>query len=324
MDWLQESGFKKTWSCIDYVFKKLSPSNQKINTIAPDKFIDLCIVDACSPTEYQNQKTKVLLTNNYIEPGLLNPIVYEQFSKSWYGMYAGVVDITDCNPIRSFNCFINRMDPIRQSWLYQLLRRDIFDQGYVSFNMDISRHISLEQCQPNASPLEVFDQQFEEHLKIFQPEHNYIRNHVPYRNFDTENLNQIIMQSKFSIVLETYFVHNETITYSEKIFRCLKLPRPWVLFSMRGAVQYLQELGFDVLDDLVDHSYDRIDNAMERQVKLLDISQDLCKIEFTPGMVDRMNAAATHNQQLLFKLFDTYFEDIDFTFEKAIAKCLKL
>lgn len=321
---MEENGFKNFESCLNYFLLKIKQSNQKIKLIDSNKSLKLQIIDACTPNEFLNQKTKILITNNWINKDVLDSKYYEQFPLSWCGMYAGDVVNYHVTPTKDFNCFINRMDPIRQSWLYQLIRRNIFAQGYISFNMNISRYPGMQQCDADVAPIQVFDQQFEQHLKIFQPEHNIIRSQVPYRNFDTEDLNQIIMQSKFSIVLETYFDRNEIITYTEKIFRCLKLPRPWVMFAMKHAVQGLRDMGFDVLDDLVDHSYDTIDFAINRQVAILDQIEVMCKNQLTTSMIARCEQAAEHNQRLLSKLSNTFNKDVDDTFKRAVAKCLQL
>ena len=325
MQWRQEIGFKNFMSCTEYTFLKKNICNQEIKISAPNKSLELVIVDACCPNQLLNQKTKILITNNWIDPASVNSAQYEQFLTSWYGIYAGIVPIEEVAPTKNFNCFINRMDPIRQSWLYQLIRRGVFDQGYISFNMDISRHIAMKQCRPDASPWEVFDQQFREQLSIFKSEHEFIKSRVPYRNFDSNiKLNQIIMDSKFSIVLETYFDRNEIITFSEKIFRCLKLPRPWIMFAMKNAVQNLREMGFDVLDDLIDHSYDTIDFDIARQIAILDQVEIMCKTQLTTTMISRCQQAANHNQQLLLKLLETFYKDVNSTYERAITKCLQL
>jgi hypothetical protein len=320
-----ESGFKNFLPCEKYIAQNIIQANKKIKLIDSNKTIIMCNIDACDPYTYQNQNNKILITNNWISPSSLNSKYYEQFASSLYGMYAGDVSIEDIVPTQNFNCFINRMDPIRQSWLYQLIRRDIFNQGYVSFNMDISRHILFKQCDATATPAEVFEDQFHQKLSIFEFEHNYIKDQVPYCNFDPgTELNQIIMQTKFSIVLETYADRNEIITFSEKIFRCLKLPRPWIMFAMKDAVKYLRNLGFDVLDDIVDHSYDSIEFDIDRQTKMLDIAQELCKIEFTNAIINRMKTAAEHNQQLLSKFYSTFKNDISQSINNAKTKCLCL
>jgi hypothetical protein len=326
MHWANhESGFKNFLPCEKYITQSIIQANKKIKLIDSNKTIIMCNIDACDPYAYQNQNNKILITNNWVSPSFLNSKYYEQFAPSLYGMYAGDVSIENIVPTQNFNCFINRIDPIRQSWLYQLIRRDIFNQGYVSFNMDISRHIQFKQYDATATSADVFEDQFHQKLSIFELEHNSIKDQVPYCNFDpSAELNRIIMQTKFSIVLETYADRNEIITFSEKIFRCLKLPRPWIMFAMKDAVKYLRNLGFDVLDDIVDHSYDSIEFDIDRQVKMLDIAQELCKIEFTNTIINRMKTAAEHNQQLLSKFYSTFNNDISQSIDNAKTKCLCL
>lgn len=320
-----ESGFKNFLPCEKYIHQSIFQANEKIKLVDPTKSLELCIIDACNLAPYQNQNNKVLVTNNWIDSNSLDSKYYEQFTSSLYGMYAGNVPIEEIAPTQNFNCFINRMDIVRQSWLYQLVRRDIFNQGYVSFNMDVSRHILFKQYNASVTAAEVFEDQFQQRLSIFADEHHAIKDRVPYCNFSPETeLNRVIMQTKFSIVLETYADRNEIITFSEKIFRCLKLPRPWIMFAMKDAVKYLRNLGFDVLDDIVDHSYDSIDFDIDRQVKMLDIAQELCKIEFTDAVVNRMKTAAEHNQQLLSKFYSAFTNDISQSINNAKTKCLCL
>lgn len=316
---LKEPGFENFGPCFDHVYEQIRLAKQNIG--AGHKQIELVVVDACVPKSFQNGQ-RVLVTNNWLVADQLDPELYEQFPKTWYGIYAGHVPIEPSACVRKFNCFMNRMDVLRQSWLYQLIRRSVFDQGLISFNMDISRHIMHGKCQPNDSPSMIFESQFQQHLQIFGPEHEFIRSRVPYRNFES-GLNQAIMQTEFSVVLETYFERNEVITLSEKIFRAMKLPRPWVLFSMQNAVKYLRDLGFDVLDDLVDHSYDEIDFVIDRQIAILDQIEILCGRTLTESQKLRCQQAAQHNQRLLFTMLARFHDDVAKTCQNATLKCLK-
>ena len=325
MRWTTETGFEHFRDCLDLLNHTEADCNRNFRAQGIDKTVVSTFIDACVPEDFQNQNQKILVTNCWFEPGLLDDKYYATFSDSFYGMFAGTVPIEQTVVRKSFNCLVNRMDPVRQSWVYQLARRDLFDRGYVSFNMDISRHVATELCEPGTEPIEVFDQQFRDHMSIFKDEHEYLRPLMPYRNFDDDiSLNQIIMQSKFSIILETYFDRNDVITYSEKIFRCLKLPRPWVMFAMQGAVKYLRDLGFDMLDDIVDHSYDQIAFAIDRQTEILNQAVKLDQQVLTTGMLERCARAAKHNQQLLAKLYEGYHETVNTTYSVAIHKCLKL
>jgi hypothetical protein len=320
MRWTQESGFLHSQACFNYTQRQVAKANSELAQYGGG--LDLLIVDACCPDQYQ-QNRRVLVTNNWLAPGQLNSDRYEQFPNTWYGLYAGEVSVESIIPTKKFNCFINRMDPIRQSWFYQLLRRDIFDQGFVSFNMDISRHAMLDHCKPTGTPHQLFEHQFQQYLQLFQEEHEIAKTMVPYRNFDAD-LNTVIMLSEFSIVLETYFDRNEIITFSEKIFRCLKLPRPWVMFAMKNAVSHLRELGFDVLDDLVNHIYDGVDFAIERQTAVLNQIEIMCRHTLTESEIRRCERAADHNQRLLLDLYDRFHKGVNTACENAKVKFLKL
>ena len=298
---------------------------QDINSIAKlsGKHVTLEAVDGVDIEKFVNQETRFLITNSYIKPGILSDEIYKKIPDSWYGMYSGP-EIKDVHtPDKNFNCFINRLDPIRQSWFYLLIRENLLDQGYVSFNMSIARHnvqiqetsdgfpiTLLTQHDSNTSPLDIFELHFRAQHAIFESEHQYAKKIIPYRNFDSaSSLIDITLRSKFSIVLETSHHDNRLITFSEKTFRCLRIPRLWILFSTQGAVAYLRKLGFDVLDDIVDHGYDIIESEFDRQTQLLSLAQKLCNIEFTDQLRSRCQQAAAHNHELLLNLYKTFDSD---------------
>ena len=144
-----------------------------------------------------------------------------------------------------------------------------------------------------------------------------IKNLVPYKNFeDKGDITPVILASKFSIVLETFFHNNKVITYSEKIFRCLQLPRPWVVYSSQCAVENLRAMGFDVLDDIVDHSYDLVADPIERQVAILDQCHRLLDIKIN-DVLSRCVQAATNNSLLLKSMQSVLLENFEQDFKNA-------
>lgn len=320
LSWIQETGFQNTKFHYEYTIQKVKQYNQQL-ALHHGK-LDLCIIDPCVPEQYR-QGSQILVTNNWLAPGQLDPSRYQQFPNSWYGLYAGNVPIEVTKPTHRFNCFINRMDPIRQSWLYQLVRRGIFDQGLISFNMDVSRLPLSESRLPTDNPHEVFEKQFQHYLQIFSDEHHFVKSQVPFKNFDID-LDSAIMKTDFSIVLESCFCDNRLITFSEKIFRCLKLPRPWVLFAMKNSVAYLRDMKFDVLDDLVNHSYDSLDCEKERQSAILDQVEVLCQKTLSSLQIKRCEQAAIYNQNLLQEMNNKFYNDVDLTLQIAMNKCLLL
>jgi hypothetical protein len=319
--WSDEPSFATFRPKNRFVLDKIDEANRIVKSRGSNNEIGFQLVDGADVQSFVNQYNRVLLTNNYILPSVLPETHYEKLPNSWYGVYVGDLPIESGNVIKNFNCFINRMDLFRQSWLYQLVRHDLFNQGFVSFNMDIA-YVHNRQ---NKTPMELFEENYHQSMTIFAPEHEWVKKIIPYRNFDSNlSLNTVIMQSKFSIVIETLFDSKCTITFSEKIFRCLKLPRPWVVFSVTNGVKYLRDMGFDVLDDIVDHSYDSVEKDIDRQVKILVEVKNLCQLIITDKLQTRLNLAAKKNQQLLQVLSKDFYQDIVVAQKNIIEKCLNL
>ncbi len=117
-------------------------------------------------------------------------------------------------------------------------------------------------------------------------------------SFETANL-----QSFINLVIETY-TGDDTITFSEKTFRALQTPAPWMLYACRTTISYLKSLGFDVLDDVIDHGYENTYQTGENGIdKIRDwlkyAVQNLEQAKAYPNLDARCLQAATHNQQLL-------------------------
>lgn len=231
--------------------------------------------------------------------------VFYNIGPEFYGTYYYNPVYQDRLPTKLFNCFLNRVCPIRQSWLYQFQRRNIIDQGFITFNLDYRDN----DYKSVAGTKELFEYMFERGNQLFAKEHDVLKNKVPYSNL-TDTLEQSIIDSKISIVVETYFNENRSIAYSEKIFRQLQMPRPFVLFCGQHAVSHLRNLGFDVYDDLVDHSYDAEPFEISRQVKILDVVDHFKNLVYTKSMLQKLKIRAKHNQRVLEDLKKSWPEKL--------------
>ena len=124
--------------------------------------------------------------------------------------------------------------------------------------------------------------------------HQQLRNKMPmHLKMDPDTA---ALASRITLVVETY-VSDTVIAFSEKIFRALQTPRPWVLFCSPGSVEVLRDTGFDVLDDVIDHRYDAIINDEQRINAIL--AQIQKPVQFNPS---RYAQAVQTNQQLLDQL----------------------
>ena len=261
-----------------------------LSALLTRKKFPLCLVDQIPKCKLDNAGQQMLLcvTDNVI------PNVFYNVGPEFYGVYRYTPVYEDRIPNKLFNCFMNRICPTRQSWLYQFQRKNIIDQGIITFNLyylekDL-RHLSGTK--------EIFERIFERGNTIFAEEHKVLKDRVPYSNV-VDTLEQSIIDSKISIVIETYFDENRAVAYSEKTFRQLQMPRPFVLFCAQHAVSHLRKLGFDVYDDLVDHSYDSEPFEITRQVKMLDVVDHFKNVVYTQSMLADFKQRAEHNQAVL-------------------------
>jgi hypothetical protein len=242
----------------------------------------------------------------------------------WYGFYYFPKIPRSRTIERDFGCFMNRLDPLRQNLFYDFYKHNLLDRGYVSLNLHYF-HPSSPPTLENA--LNTFDLNHTSYLTSFDTIKDEVKKLVPYKNFeDTGNLADTMIKTKMNIVLESYFERPDCLTFSEKTFRVLQLPRPWLLFHATGAVDYLRSLDFDVFDDFVDHSYDSIDTltvAAPKLDKIFSQAQQLMDLTVTDSMFDVWEQKANHNRQLLFELHQQAMEKsmsaVEQAFEYAMS-----
>jgi hypothetical protein len=171
-----------------------------------------------------------------------------------------------------YNCFMNRISEERAQTFQELKRRGLLSKGLVSFN-------NLRPGNTISTAQDLLDYG------------------DPYNNL-TDSLEQSIIDSNISMVLETY-ISDDHITFSEKIFRALQLPRPWLLYCSPQAVNYLRHYGFDVLDDYVDHSYDLETLHCDRLLSIIDQLEQFVDQQYDYNDYARFEKAAEHNRNLL-------------------------
>jgi hypothetical protein len=127
---------------------------------------------------------------------------------------------------------------------------------------------------------------------------------IPFKNFES-SLEQAIIDSKISLVVETSSDSGQGIFLTEKTFRSLMMPRPFYLYVAgykTGAVESLRRIGFDVYDDIVDHSYDSIVCSTQRLLAILEQIEKFRQFEYTPKILLDFESRARYNLQLIKQL----------------------
>jgi len=207
-----------------------------------------------------------------------------------FGFYHESLNYKNQLPNKKFCCFVRRACPVRQSWFYFFIRHDLLDQAHLSYLLG-----NLELVTGN---LKHFEEYYFAGNQIFEKEHTWAVANLtfPYKNFTIPKVDAII-DSERSLIFETFFSEENIITFSHKTFQALQLPRPVLIFGHKGIVSQFRDWGFDMYDDIIDHSYDLEPDFILRQQLILD--QLTVDINYTEELLQNFEQRATHNQNLL-------------------------
>jgi hypothetical protein len=277
----------------------------------------ICLVDdifTCgqnksADTPYLNDKNTTVITDNYVAC----PTQYQvcQLPTSFFGIYYYRPEQTNFDPVKRVGLSVNRIDPTRLRILLELVKRsshnpEILANEFVNFNC---WHHSTQSL----APLDL-QQNFVKCYKVFRQDiatyygdqFDLVMPHMPMNNHhrDVEHLH---LSSFVNMIVETYSGQN-TVAISEKIFRALVTPAPWTVYAGKYTVAYLKSLGFDVLDDLINHGYDQLELDSIDQGKIVEFvwssisAADRLKNLPREQLVNRCQQAATHNQAQLARM----------------------
>jgi len=290
-----ESDIHKVFDETTKLFKGLA-KNKNIYSLLVDQVNDF-------------QTYQLVVTDNVIKD-----FQYQALYPEFWGAYSYQPTYQNVLPSKLFSCLINRPCPIRQSWFYQLVRRNLLDQGWVSFMLELRQDLAPPDLNVK-DKIQVYDWFLTQGCENFVEEHKLMRDRVPYRNFN-KSIDNIMMDSRVNIVIETYFDNNQVIAFSEKIFRALQIPRPFFLFGAQGSVAALKDQGFEIYDDVVDHSYDKEPNSIRRQVKILnEVQHSVGKIPYDQKLLDNFEKSAQHNRNLLLQYKQKWPEKLQKTID---------
>jgi hypothetical protein len=228
---------------------------------------------------------------------------------SYFGVFGYQPALQNFEPSHRFHLSVNRLDSQRQLILFELIAQSggldaVQCQDLVNFN-------ARDAHGPN-NTVQDLQQNFIKHWQslsayytgAYDQHWDSVLNSLPLLTHSL-TIEQAGLAAYLNLVVETY-AGNTTITFSEKIFRALVTPAPWAVFAALGSVQHLVYLGFDVMPDIVDHSYDQyVQDDWPGHSKMANyISTSLVnyqRIQQTDASVlaARCAQAAEHNQQRL-------------------------
>lgn len=301
--------------------------------IRQQKTVIVCLADdfvVCGANRHKTaarwfDSNTIVVTDNYMP----HPTDYQilTFPSSYFGVFSYVPELQTFNPTRRFGLSINRMDTQRILVLLELVAAaggvtQLLKHDWVNFNgfdPEVANQTIVGTTSNFCKYLDQISQCIGDRYSNYIPE---IIPALPIRNHNF-SIEQAHTSSYLNLIIETY-AGNNTIAFSEKIFRALVTPAPWMVFSACNAVHYLKTLGFDIADDLIDHSYDSVSQiypGIDKICNFIKVAnknyQHLVSMEL-PSIANRFQQAATHNQQLLAKFqkqwpadFEKFLLDLD-------------
>lgn len=281
-----------------------------------DKTVVVCLsddaysfgTDSATPVGQKLDKNTIVITdNNFLGAPKFQ---VQKFPDSYFGVYGYEPECQDWNPERRFNFSVNRFAKQRMLILFELVHQsngidNFLKQDYTNFNVFVpaGANNTLEDIQNNF--LYTWEKVNSDQQQCYNEYFEYLKTKVPICNHDFDH-HEVHVKAWVNLVVESY-AGDTNRTVSEKTFRALVTPVPWTLYACRYTVEMLKSLGFDVLDDIVDHSYNRLlqNTSVDGIEKIkcfvaasIENQQRISRMDFDTVKA-RCQTAAKHNQQLL-------------------------
>lgn len=131
-------------------------------------------------------------------------------------------------------------------WLIELSEIKVENNNYDTANIN-DREISLNLSKDKVSP------------------------NIGYPLFAT-NVNSLpikfLYSANYHIVIETQIIGD--LRFSEKLFKPILSGVPFICFGNFKIINLLRNIGFDLVDDFIDHSYDEIFDPEQRLIRLIN------------------------------------------------------
>ena len=287
-----------------------------------EKIVQMWLNDLLPSMDYWHIKNKQLqqlgvtmfvFTDNFINFEDLEFVKFysDPYLHAIHGIYQDTLTV-NISPTKLYNCLMQRVDSVRQSWFYFLHHKGLLDKGYVSFLLlQLANYSSLKG-------VELFDYIHHNYqldqLPHFNQAYTELRGQVPYKNFpEVLDLAPYIQDSKYSLVLETFATDPATDHWliTEKAIRAICFPSIPLLFMQTRAVEKLKSIGFQI-----DH-HDSIDVApwQQRQQQLLEvIEQDSidfdASVSYNRSMHNRDVCARLQQRYHDTTYFDEFFTQV--------------
>ena len=225
--------------------------------------------------EYKDRVLIVVISVNKFElSDLIDYYFFPEYHAVYWPLYKSMTPTYRLNSVtHKYLCLNKRGDPWRQLLYKKFWKQDLLEHSHFSYLCEddnygtlfheptwennrkwadedfIPRFMpSLEGAWPEPKSLELPD----DSLLVKYKTGDFKTDGDPTWSTDI----QLSNSSFCTIVIETD-ISNKMVNISEKTVRALALGQPVLLLGKDGTHQYLKDLGFDLLDDILDNSFDQ-------------------------------------------------------------------
>jgi hypothetical protein len=104
----------------------------------------------------------------------------------------------------------------------------------------------------------------------------------------------------FSVITETVFDYPYSFR-TEKTWKPIAMGHPWITVANQGHYKDLHNLGFKSFGNLIDESFDQIQNNQDRLERVTQVIEDLCQQDL-PSFLQAAQQTCKYNQQHLAEM----------------------
>ena len=149
---------------------------------------------------------------------------------------------------------------------------------------------------------------------LWENERNFEENYIQNTHAQHDNLIHVYENTAINLLCESKYEsdNNSVIEFtflSEKTFRALAFPRPFILIGQKNSLKNIKALGFRTFSDIIDESYDELEDK-DRMKKIEEIILDISKKskEEIYDMWEKCIEIYEHNRKSIFYHVNS-FED---------------
>ena len=175
----------------------------------------------------------------------------------------------------------------RKFVLHYLEKNNLLSKGFVSAENRGKNFNTVETINANL----LFD-----NIKLTFNSQDKVFNYLPIK--------EGLEKSLFNIIIETEYFYVDHMIITEKIYRCFKYKKPFIIFSQHNIIKHLNDMGFKTFSPVFNENYDKCSDPYKRFNEFLKEVKRLGSKSFNTldREINELKNSLVHNKNLLTEL----------------------